>query len=68
MRTLAPTPACLDDDLLVDLAHGLLDEQARREPLDHLAHCAECDRRLRDQVRLRERLRATVPALGAERP
>ncbi len=56
----------LDEDLCLDLLHGLLDADARERALDHLAACPACDRLFQLRAAARERLRARpVPDAAA---
>ena len=52
-------PHPLDESTLIDLAHGLVPEPERKELLDHLRECQQCENAFRAVVRERERLRAT---------
>jgi hypothetical protein len=48
----------LDEDLCLDLLHGLLDADARERALDHMAACPACDRLFQLRAAALERLRA----------
>jgi hypothetical protein len=62
--THGPISEHLDEDLLLDLAHGLLAADQAEIALAHLRRCPSCDERFRVEVRVRERARAA----GAPRP
>ena len=73
MRNPSQATVHVDDDFLLDLAHGLIVADAAgtgataRDPrLEHLRSCASCDRRFQEQVTIRERLRAEGPPGHAE--
>ena len=54
----------LDEDLLLDLAHGLLPANEADMALAHLRRCPGCDERFRIEMQVRERARAAgTPAI-----
>lgn len=48
----------LDEDVLLDLIHGLLSPPRREQAIAHAAGCLRCGRLLQERVAERERLRA----------
>jgi hypothetical protein len=48
----------MDEDLGLDLLHGLLSSEESEQILEHLAACPPCEKRFQDMVGERERLRA----------
>jgi TolA-binding protein len=48
----------VDEDLGLDLLHGLLSHEESERVLEHLAECSPCEKRFQEMVGERERLRA----------
>ena len=62
----APTPDCLDDDMLAALASGGLDAVSRATVLRHVAGCARCRESIASASAPRRRLlRFALPAAAA---
>lgn len=69
MRRIPITSPHVDDDFLLDLANGLIADDVSETRVLHLRECPSCDDRFREQVRLRERVRAAgVPSSSMSSP
>jgi hypothetical protein len=58
----------MDEDLCLDLLHGLLEPDAQERALDHLAACPACDRLFQLRAAAWERLRAQPVPVAAAMP